>query len=97
MKNKGKDFNQLKRKITGIAFSIPVGTIFTFNDLNSKSGVVCATDVQQDVGRWFAYFVKHTPNIPFEIIGYRGTSLLYRKIRPNPMHHKRTWKGGTED
>ncbi|MCD8861480.1 single-stranded DNA-binding protein [Mammaliicoccus sciuri] len=95
MKYKGKDFDELKRKCLGAAFSLSEDTTFTFHDLNVKTDITCSTEVQQDVGRWFAYFVKHAPNVPFVIIGKNSSgNLVYRKTGPNPMRHKSNWKGG---
>ncbi|HIA6847833.1 TPA: cassette chromosome ssDNA-binding protein [Staphylococcus aureus] len=95
MKYKGKDFEELKRKCLGAAFSLFEDTTFTFHDLNVKTDIKCSTEVQQDVGRWFAYFVKHAPNVPFVIIGKDSSgNLVYRKTGPNPMRHKSNWKGG---
>ncbi|WP_261701539.1 cassette chromosome ssDNA-binding protein [Staphylococcus equorum] len=95
MKYKGEDFNEFKRRILGAAFSLSEDITFKFSDLNLKSGFTCSTEVQQEVGRWFSYFVKHTPNVPFVIIGKNSNgNLVYRKTGPNPMRHKRNWKGG---
>ncbi|HDD1020983.1 TPA: DUF1413 domain-containing protein [Staphylococcus aureus] len=95
MKYKGEDFNELKRRRLGAAFNLDVDTTFTFHDLNAKTDITCSTEVQQDVGRWFAYFVKHAPNVPFVIIGKNSSgNLVYRKTGANPMRHKNNWKGG---
>lgn len=67
--NQKDDFKELKRRILGIVFDLPEGQTFTFHDLNSRANVQCSKAVQQNVGRWFAYFVKHAPRIPFVIIG----------------------------
>ncbi|EHJ07407.1 cassette chromosome ssDNA-binding protein [Staphylococcus simiae] len=83
MKKKENDFYELRKRIIRLAYNLPKGKEFTFNDLNSAAHFICSTAIQQDVGRWFAYFVKHTPRVPFEIIGYNGTSLLYRKNASN--------------
>lgn len=95
MSKKSYCFLLLKRRACGVAFNLAIGQDFTFNDLNLASGVTCSTKVQQDVGRWFAYFVKHKPSIPFVIIGKNSNgNLVYRKTGPNPMRHKSNWKGG---
>lgn len=52
------DFKLLKRRILGIGFVLPEGQVFTFHDLNRRANVQCSKAVQQNVGRWFAYFVK---------------------------------------
>lgn len=57
--NQSDKFEQLKKKILGISFNLPEGEEFTFHDLNSRANVQCSKAVQQNVGRWFAYFVKH--------------------------------------
>ena len=67
--NQSDKFEQLKKKILGISFNLPEGEEFTFHDLNSRANVQCSKAVQQNVGRWFAYFVKHAPRVPFIIIG----------------------------
>ncbi|MDW3898254.1 DUF1413 domain-containing protein [Staphylococcus saprophyticus] len=95
MKYKGKDFEELKRKCLGAAFSLSEDTTFTFHDLNVKTDIRCSTEVQQDVGRWFAYFVKHAPCVPFVIIGKNTNgNLVYRKTGPNPRHINNHQKGG---
>ncbi|MEB7366720.1 hypothetical protein NEN43_08230 [Staphylococcus borealis] len=41
------------------------------------------------------YFVKHTPSVPFIIIGKNSKgNLVYLKTGPNPKRQKRNWKGG---
>ena len=51
--------------------------------------------VQQNVGRWFAYFVKHAPRVPFIIIGKDTHGhLVYLKTGPNPHYNSNTSKGG---
>lgn len=94
MKYKGKEFNELKRRRLSVAFSLSEDTTFTFHDLKIKNET-CSTELQQEVGRWFAYFVKHAPNVPFVIIGKNSSgNLVYRKTGSNPMRHKSNWKGG---
>ncbi|MEX5934802.1 cassette chromosome ssDNA-binding protein [Mammaliicoccus sciuri] len=93
---KTKEFYLLKKRATGIAFNLPIGTQFTYHDLNLASNVICSTDVQQDVGRWFAYFVKYAPRVPFVIIGKDSSgNLIYRKVGPNPYHNSNYHKGGS--
>ncbi|MFI8613815.1 cassette chromosome ssDNA-binding protein [Staphylococcus capitis] len=85
----------LKRKVLGIAFNLKTGAVFTFNDLNLASNVICPTTVQQEVGRWFAYFVKHAPSVPFIIIGKNTNGhLVYMKVGPNPLNDNNPSKGG---
>ncbi|KFD31721.1 hypothetical protein D484_01075 [Staphylococcus aureus subsp. aureus SK1585] len=91
---KEKEFYTLKRAVTSIAFNLPVGTMFMYHDLNVRANVLCSTEIQQDVGRWFAHFVKYTPNLPFIVVGKKGSSLLYLKTAQNPMNHQNNWKGG---
>ena len=79
MKKKDESFNKLRKCITGSAFNLPLDTEFTFNELNSKSGVICSTEVQQDVGRWFAYLVKHA-NVPFIIVD-NNYPITYKKVK----------------
>ena len=82
MKYKGEEFNELKRRRLGVAFSLSEDTTFTFHDLKIKTET-CSTELQQEVGRWFAYFVKHAPNVPFVIIGKNSSgNLVYRKTGP---------------
>ncbi|TGE17880.1 cassette chromosome ssDNA-binding protein [Staphylococcus petrasii] len=89
------DFKQLKDRILGIAFNVPVGGTFTFHNLNSRANVSCSKAVQQNVGRWFAYFVKHAPNVPFIVIGKDTHGhLVYLKTGPNPQHNSNPSKGG---
>ena len=96
MKYKGEDFNEFKRRILGAAFSLSEDITFTFSDLNLKSGFTCSTEVQQDVGRWFAYFVKHAPRVPFVIIGKDSSgNLIYRKVAPNTHINNNYQKGGS--
>lgn len=89
------DFKNLKKRTLGIAFNLPTGQTFTFHDLNSRANVQCSKAVQQNVGRWFAYFVKHAPRVPFIIIGKNTHGhLVYRKIGPNPYNNSKPSKGG---
>ena len=60
---------KIKNRILGISINLPEGQTFTFHDLNRRANVSCSKAVQQNVGRWFAYFVKHAPNVPFIVIG----------------------------
>ncbi len=93
--NQSDKFEQLKKKILGISFNLPEGEEFTFHDLNSRANVQCSKAVQQNVGRWFAYFVKHAPRVPFIIIGKNTNGhLVYLKIGPNPFNNSNTSKGG---
>ena len=47
-----------------------------------------------NVGRWFAYFVKHAPRVPFIIIGKDTHGhLVYLKTGPNPHYNSNTSKG----
>lgn len=95
MSKKSFHFLLLKRKVLGIAFNLKTGAVFTFNDLNLASNVICPTTVQQEVGRWFAYFVKHTSNVPFIVIGKDTHGhLVYLKTGPNPQHNSNPSKGG---
>lgn len=92
---KTKEFYLLKKRAMGVAFNLPVGTQFTFHDLNMKAHVICSIKVQQDVGRWFAYFVKQAPRVPFIIIGKDSSgNLIYCKVGPNPHHNSNYHKGG---
>ena len=94
MQYKGEEFNEVKRRRLGVAFSLSEDPTFTFHDLKIKTET-CSTELQQDVGRWFSYFIKNMPNVPFVIIGKNSNrNLVYRKTRPNPMRHKSNWKGG---
>lgn len=34
---------------------------------------------QREVGRRFAYWIKHTPGLPFDTVGTKNGSLLYQK------------------
>ncbi|MCG2001811.1 single-stranded DNA-binding protein [Staphylococcus epidermidis] len=89
------DFITLKNRTLGIAFNISEGQTFTFHYLNSRANVQCSKAVQQNVGRWFAYFVKHAPRVPFIIIGKDTHGhLVYLKTGPNPHHNSNTSKGG---
>lgn len=93
--NQEDDFKQLKRRILGIAFGLPEGQTFTFHNLNRRANVPCSKAVQQNVGRWFAYFVKHAPRVPFIIIGKNTNGhLVYMKVRPNPLNDNNPSKGG---
>ena len=95
MSKKSYCFLLLKRRACGVAFNLAIGKDFTFNDLNLASNVTCSTDVQQDVGRWFAYFVKHAPRVPFVIIGKDSSgNLIYRKVAPNTHINNNYQKGG---
>ncbi|MEW4383117.1 DUF1413 domain-containing protein [Staphylococcus epidermidis] len=95
MSKKSFHFLLLKRKVLGIAFNLKTGAVFTFNDLNLASNVICPTTVQQEVGRWFAYFVKHAPSVPFIIIGKNTNGhLVYMKVGPNPLNDNNPSKGG---
>ena len=88
------DFTKLKNRILGISFNVPVGK-FTFHDLNRRANVPCSKAVQQNVGRWFAHFVKHAPRVPFIIIGKNTNGhLVYMKVRPNPLNDNNPSKGG---
>lgn len=89
------DFKLLKRRILGIGFVLPEGQVFTFHDLNRRANVQCSKAVQQNVGRWFAYFVKHAPRVPFVIIGKNTHGhLVYLKTGPNPYNNSNPSKGG---
>ena len=93
--NQSDKFEQLKKKILGISFNLPEGEEFTFHDLNSRANVQCSKAVQQNVGRWFAYFVKHAPRVPFIIIGKNTNGhLVYLKVGPNPLNDSNPSKGG---
>ncbi|WP_426443747.1 cassette chromosome ssDNA-binding protein [Staphylococcus xylosus] len=93
--NQSDKFEQLKKKILGIAFNLPEGEEFTFHDLNSRANVTCSKEIQQNVGRWFAYFVKHAPRVPFIIIGKNTNGhLVYLKVGPNPLNNSNPSKGG---
>ena len=93
--NQSDKFEQLKKKILGISFNLPEGEEFTFHDLNSRANVQCSKAVQQNVGRWFAYFVKHAPRVPFIIIGKNTNGhLVYMKIGSNPLNNSNPSKGG---
>lgn len=93
--NQEDDFKQLKRRILGIAFGLPEGQTFTFHNLNRRANIPCSKAVQQNVGRWFAYFVKHAPRVPFIIIGKNTNGhLVYMKVRPNPLNDNNPSKGG---
>lgn len=94
MTYKSQEFINLKNADLAIAFNLQEGAEFTIGDLTEKSEINCSRDVQREVGRWFAYFVKHTPSIPFIIIGKKNGSLLYQKIGPHPRNHSNTSKGG---
>ncbi|ENL46623.1 MULTISPECIES: cassette chromosome ssDNA-binding protein [Staphylococcus] len=94
MTNKSQEFKDLLDADLAIAFNLAVGTEFTISDLTQKSGITCSRDVQREVGRWFAYFVKNAPNVPFVIIGKRNGNLLYLKTGPNPYNNSNTSKGG---
>lgn len=89
------DFKKLKNRILGISINLPEGQTFTFHDLNRRANVPCSKAVQQNVGRWFAYFVKHAPRIPFVIIGKNTHGhLVYLKTGPNPYNNSNPSKGG---
>ncbi|MCM5673475.1 cassette chromosome ssDNA-binding protein [Staphylococcus hominis] len=89
------DFTKLKNRILGISFNVPVGGKFTFHDLNRRANVPCSKAVQQNVGRWFAHFVKHAPRVPFIIISKNTNGhLVYMKVRPNPLNDNNPSKGG---
>ncbi|MRW57627.1 cassette chromosome ssDNA-binding protein [Staphylococcus aureus] len=93
--NQKDDFKELKRRILGIVFDLPEGQTFTFHDLNSRANVQCSKAVQQNVGRWFAYFVKHAPRVPFVIIGKNTHGhLVYLKTGPSPYNNSNPSKGG---
>lgn len=94
MTYKSQEFINLKNADLAIAFNLQEGAEFTIGDLTKNSEINCSRDVQREVGRWFAYFVKHTPSIPFIIIGKKNGSLLYQKIGPHPRNHSNTSKGG---
>lgn len=91
---KSKAQNHLYKASIAIAYKLPKGTIFKYHDLVERINHQCDTSDQREAGRRFSYFVKHAPRVPFEIIGYKGASLLYRKTGPNPMGPKSNWKGG---
>mgnify|MGYP002714130455 FL=1 len=94
MTYKSQEFINLKNADLAIANNLQKGTEFTIGDLTKKSGLNCSREVQCEVGRWFAYFVKYTPSIPFIIIGKKNGSLLYQKIGPNPLNDSDPSKGG---
>lgn len=93
-KVKTENQNKAYSYLIAIAFKQSVGSTFTYSELRKKSGVICSTNDQREVGRRFAYWIKHTPGLPFKVIGKKNGSLLYEKIEPNPMRHQRNWKGG---
>ena len=54
-----------------MAFKQSVGSTFTYSELREQSGMVCSTNDQREVGRRFDYWIKHTPGLPFKIVGKR--------------------------
>lgn len=87
--------NKFYQAAIAVAFELPEGTTFIFNNLKEHIYCSCCTKDQQEAGRRFAYFVKHATNVPFVIIGKNSSgNLVYRKTGPNPMRHKSNWKGG---
>lgn len=79
MTYKSQEFINLKNADLAIANNLQKGTEFTIGDLTKKSGLNCSRDAQREVGRWFAYFVKHTPSIPFIIIGKKMVVYCIKK------------------
>ncbi|MCT6558709.1 cassette chromosome ssDNA-binding protein [Staphylococcus aureus] len=87
--------NKAYSLLNAMAFKQKVGSTFTYGELRQMSGVICNTNDQREIGRRFAYWIKHTPGLPFKVIGKKNGSLLYEKTGPNPMRHQRNWKGGS--
>lgn len=88
------DFKKLKNRILGISINLPEGQTFTFHDLLLCKCTMLKA-VQQNVGRWFAYFVKQAPRVPFIIIGKNTNGhLVYMKVGPNPLNDSNPSKGG---
>lgn len=94
MNKKTEQQDKINNCMYAMAFKQSVGSTFTYSELREKSGMVCSTNDQREVGRRFAYWIKHTPGLPFKIVGKKNGSLLYKKTGPNPMRHKSNWKGG---
>lgn len=94
MNKKTEQQDKINNCTYAMAFKQAVGSTFTYSELREQSGMVCSTNDQREVGRRFAYWIKHTPGLPFKIVGKKNGSLLYKKTRSNPMRHKNNWKGG---
>lgn len=87
--------NKFYQAAIAVAFELPEGTTFTFNNLKEHIYCSCCTKDQQEAGRRFAHFVKHATNVPFNIIGKNTNgNLVYRKTGPNPRHINNYQKGG---
>lgn len=80
MTNKSNEQNRLYRACIAIAYRMPVGVTFTFNDLKQKSGIQCSTNDQREAGRRFACWMD-TPGIPFIIVGTKPNK--YQRIDDN--------------
>ncbi|MHB7915541.1 cassette chromosome ssDNA-binding protein [Staphylococcus haemolyticus] len=94
-KVKSEEQNKCYYFLIAKAFQQSVGSMFTFGELRKNYGVDCSTNDQREIGRRFAYWIKHTPELPFKIVGKKNGSLLYEKTGPNPKHTNRNWKGGS--
>ncbi|MDS3832742.1 cassette chromosome ssDNA-binding protein [Staphylococcus hominis] len=93
-RNKSKSQEKLYNFVIAKAFQQTVGSMFTYGELRKKYSVVCSTNDQREVGRRFAYWIKHTPGLPFDTVGTKNGSLLYQKISPHPRNHSNPSKGG---
>lgn len=76
---KSKAQNHLYKAVIATAYNLPVGTLFKYKDLKNKVNYHCTKEEQSEVGRIFAYLVKHA-NVPFIIID-PVSPIVYQRIQ----------------
>ncbi|QRN48634.1 hypothetical protein KYI11_00280 [Macrococcoides bohemicum] len=78
--HKSNQQKKLYKAVVAQAFRQPKGKAFTYNDLVVKTGLTSiSTNDQREVGRRFAYLVKHA-NLPFAIIDSQQKPILYLRL-----------------
>lgn len=76
---KSKAQNDLYKAAIGVAFRLPIGTVFQFNNLSKCVNHQCNTTDQQEAARRFSHLVKHG-DVPFIIVDF-SYPLTYMRVK----------------